>query len=115
MPAELQEERCGVLAYHHPAILEALRELSPEGQLAALIDAAARAGGIQLPWTGTAADLKSLLMTGGTARDAEKLLGGWAPAAGTYLGRLEGCGRVERLTLRDGIQRWKVLSSGAVE
>ncbi len=104
-----------MLAYHHPAILEALRELSPEGQLVALIDSAARVGGIVLPWVGTAADLKHCLMTGATARDAEKLLGGWAPATGTYLGRLEGCGRVERGTLRDGIQRWKVNLSGAVE
>ena len=107
VPADLREERCGVLAYHHPAILEALRELSPEGQLAALIDAAARAGGIALPWTGTAADLKAALSTGGTARDAEKLLGGWHAACGSYLARLEG-DRVERLPMLNGVLRWRV-------
>lgn len=109
IPAELQEERCGVLAFHHPAILEALRELSPEGQLVALIDAAARVGGIVLPWVGTAADLKHCLMTGATARDAEKLLGGWHAAAGSYLARLEG-DRVERLPMLNGVLRWRVLS-----
>ena len=109
IPAELREERCGAAFYHHPAILEALRELSPEGQLAALIDTAARAGGIELPWTGTAADLKHVLMTGSTARDAEKLLGGWHAAAGSYLARLEG-DRVERLPMLNGVLRWRVLS-----
>ncbi len=109
IPAELQEERCGVLAFHHPAILEALRELSPEGQLVALIDTAARAGGIELPWTGTAAELKNVLLTGSTARDAEKLLGHWHAAAGSYLARLEG-DRVERLPMLNGVLRWRVLS-----
>jgi hypothetical protein len=65
---------------------------------------------------GTAAELKGILTAcPQTARDAEKLLGGWAPATGTFLGRLEGNGRVERMTLRDGIQRWRILGSGAVD
>jgi hypothetical protein len=106
--AGLREERCGVAHYHHPAILDALRDLSPEGQLSDLIDAAERAGGILLPWTGTAAELKALLLAcSTTGREAEKLLGGWAPAAGSYLARLEGH-RAEKLTVRDGIQRWRV-------
>ena len=116
IPAELREERCGVLAFHHPAILAALLELSPEGQLAVLVDTAAAAGALSLPWAGTAAELKGILATcPQVARDAEKLLGGWAPATGTFLGRLEGAGRVERMTVRDGIQRWRILESGAVE
>jgi hypothetical protein len=116
IPADLREERCGVLAFHHPHLVHALGELSPEGQLLALIDAAHAGGSLALPWVGSAAELKSIL-TGapGTGRDADKLLGGWTPAAGTYLGRLEGCGRVVRLTLKDGIQRWRVLPSGAVD
>jgi hypothetical protein len=116
IPAELREERCGVLAYHHPAILAGLLELSPEGQLAGMVDTAAAAGALPLPWVGTAAELKGILTAcPQTARDAEKLLGGWAPATGTFLGRLEGNGRVERMTLRDGIQRWRILGSGAVD
>ena len=72
-----------------------------------LIDTAERAGGIALPWTGTAAELRALLVScTATGRDAEKLLG-WAQTAGTYLGRLEG-ERVDRLTVHDGIQRWRV-------
>jgi hypothetical protein len=110
----LKEERCGVRAYHHPAILAALHELSPEGQLAGLIDTANAAGLLPLPWEGTAAALKGILCQ--SSRDAEKLLGSWAPATGSYLGKLKLVGdRVERLTVRDGTQRWRIFPSGAVE
>ena len=112
VPAELREERCGVAAFHHPALLAALLELSPEGQLSGLIDTAERAGGIALPWEGTAADLKALLLScQATGRDAERLLGHWHAAAGAYLARLVG-ERVEKLPLRDGIQRWRICPSG---
>jgi hypothetical protein len=115
IPSELREERSGVKEFHHPAILAALHELSPEGQLVGLVDIANAAGALPLPWTGTAAELKGILChTSQTARDAEKLLGSWAPATGTYLARIEG-GRVERLTMKDGIQRWKILPSGSVD
>ena len=114
IPEALREERCGVRAFHHPAILAALHELSPEGQLVALIDTAAAAGVLSLPWTGTAAELKSVLCgSAPTARDAEKLLGGWHAAAGSYLARLEG-GRVERLPMLNGVLRWRVFPSGLV-
>jgi hypothetical protein len=114
IPAELAEERCGVLAYHHPGILAALHELSPEGQLSVLVDTAAAAGALCLPWVGTAAELKAILCHATpTARDAEKLLGGWHAAAGSYLARLEG-ERVERLPMLNGVLRWRVLPSGLV-
>ncbi|MCX6875393.1 MAG: DUF5906 domain-containing protein [Verrucomicrobia bacterium] len=116
IPDELREERCGVLAYHHPHLLAALNELSPEGQLLAMVDTAHAGGTLPLPWLGSAAELRAILCgTPGTGRDAEKLLGAWTPATGTFLGRLEGAGRVERLTVRDGIQRWRIIFSGAVE
>jgi len=114
IPNELTEERCGVRAFHHPAILASLHELSPEGHLSGIIDTAAAAGGIALPWTGTAAELKSLLcFESSTARDAEKLLGGWHAATGSYLAKLEGT-RVERLPMLNGVLRWRVLPSGLV-
>ena len=115
IPAELREERCGVKAFHHPAILSALHELSPEGQLVGLIDTANAAGALPLPWVGTAAELKGILChTPQTSRESEKLLGNYPAAAGTYVARLEG-ERVERLTLKDGIQRWRIFPSGGVE
>lgn len=114
IPEDLREERCGVRAFHHSAILAALHELSPEGQLVALIDTASAAGVLPLPWTGTAAELKSVLCgSSPTARDSEKLLGSWHAAAGSYLARLEG-DRVERLPMLNGVLRWRVLPSGLV-
>ena len=107
IPEGIREERCGVTFYHHPAILAALHELSPEGQLIGMIDTAVAAGGIQLPWTGTAVELKAALATCHTiSRDAEKLLQS-AHSTGSYLARLEG-DRVTRLPFRDGIQRWGI-------
>ena len=109
VPEDLREQRCGVKAFHHPSILASRHELSPEGQLAQLIDAAAASGSLPLPWTGTAAALKSMLTASPTtARDAERLLGGWAAATGVYLARMEG-GRVQRLPMLDGVLRWRVL------
>ena len=114
IPERLREERCGVKAFHHPAILAALHELSPEGQLSGLIDTANAAGMLALPWTGTAAELKAALCgIHQTARDAEKLLGNWHAAAGSYLARLEG-DRVQRLPMLNGVLRWRVLPSGLV-
>ena len=106
-PADLRDERCGIAAFHHPDLLSALYELSPEGQLAELIDTAAAIGGIVLPWTGTAATLKAVLCScDETKREAEKLLS-YAGTAGKYLGRLEGS-RTSRLGQSDGVQRWRI-------
>ncbi|MEX1115550.1 MAG: primase-helicase family protein [Akkermansiaceae bacterium] len=108
VPPELREERCGVRHWHHPELVATLLELAPEGQLSALIDTAESTGGIALPWEGTAAELKALLSAcQATSRDAEKLLGHWQPATGTYLGRLEG-ERAVKLTKIRGAQRWRV-------
>lgn len=107
-PADIREERCGVTYYHHPALLAALHELSPEGQLAELIDTAAARGDIALPWEGTASVLKAVLLDcPATRRDAERLLAN-ANTCGKYLGRLEGK-RVVRLPLADGIQPWRIV------
>jgi hypothetical protein len=114
VPEDLREERCGVLAFQHPVLMDALHELSPEGQLEQLIDTAADANSLRLPWEGTARQLKVILSgLQTTAKDAERLLGQHGPATGNYLARLEGT-RVERLPLRDGIQRWRILPSGEV-
>jgi hypothetical protein len=38
IPAEIVDSRFGVATWHHPDIIDALLEASPEGQLLALID-----------------------------------------------------------------------------
>lgn len=115
IPDDMHEDRCGVISFHHPELISTLHELSPEGSLTQLIDTAAAAGGIQLPWDGNAAQLKALLIDcGATSRDAHRLLDRFPTATGTYLGRLIGK-RTEKLTHRGGLQRWRVYPSGAVE
>ena len=48
-----------------------------------------------------------------TGRDADKLLGLWAAATGTYLRKLVGK-RVERTKQNErGIQRWRILPTEA--
>lgn len=107
IPEDMAEERCRITHYHHPELLRALGELSPEAAMLALVDSLVDAGNLLLPWTGTAAELKAILLKEPTtSRDAERLLG-WPLAAGTYLGRLEG-NRVTKLSTRKGTQHWRV-------
>lgn len=117
IPPELQDARCGIAAFQHQRIVDALSELSPEYQLLQMVDHLVSVGHLTLPWEGTARELKAKLTEreAPTAKDADRLLGHWTAACGVYLARLVG-GRVERLPLRDGDQRWRVLpSSGQVE
>jgi hypothetical protein len=107
--------RCGVKSFFHPDVVAAIAELSPERQLRQLIDQSFSAGGIHLPWEGTAALLKSILTECGssTARDADLLLSSWIRATGTFLGRLADSGEgVERLKMLHGDNRWRITASG---
>jgi len=102
-------ERYGVIHYHHPDMLSALDELSPEKRLAELIDQILFASPVPDPWTGTAADLQRELSEGGFRRTAEQILT-YGSAAGTYLGRLE-TKEPERYSrkLRKGQTWWTIL------
>lgn len=108
IPSEFHDDRCGVAHYHHPDLVAALGELAPETALLGLVDMLVDSGNLVLPWTGTAAELRGILINEqSTRRDAERLLS-WTQATGGYLGRLEG-DRVEALTKRKGIQHWRIL------
>ena len=117
---EIQPEnadgRCGVKSFYHPDVVDAISELSPEHQLRTMIEALESAGGIVLPWDGTSAALKAILtaQSSPVRLDADRLLGSWPAACGVYLSRLVGKG-VEKLTLRDGDQRWRISKSGEVD
>lgn len=117
IPEHARDGRCMVGAFCHPEVVDAIGELSPEHQLRSMIDTVRAGGGISLPWEGTAAQLKAILMApgSGVARDAEKLLGNWAAATGVYLGRLTDGRGVEKLTIREGDQFWRIGSGGAVD
>lgn len=89
IPPELAEERFGIASFHHPTLVRAINELSPEQQLAELIDIAILND--RSEWEGAAADLKSIFMSAESAyvRDTAKKLLDWPSAAANYLRRLQ--------------------------
>ena len=100
IPIDQRSSRFGVGAWHHPELLTELDELSPASTLLELIDRAdiwrkfAWNDESQLepetvyPWTGTALELRSVLLGNPkTKRDAEQLLN-WTNATGQYLNDL---------------------------
>ncbi len=87
IPAALHSGRFGVKHFHHPALMSALSELSPEERLFALIDTALEEKEHVGKWSGTATDLERMLAETKVAFEARRLLD-WNNAAGTYLGRL---------------------------
>lgn len=87
IPAELKSSRYGITHYHHPELLGAIDELSPENKLLTLMDSVLFAN-TTTPWSGTAPSLERLLTASETyGREAQKLFP-WPNACGTYLSRL---------------------------
>lgn len=90
IPETLRNERCGIRHWHHPELLTAIRELSPQARLLSLIDKELfHARNTKPFWEGTADELEHEL-TGsqsGVRNEVAKLLS-WNNACGTYLGRL---------------------------
>jgi energy-coupling factor transporter ATP-binding protein EcfA2 len=87
LPKNLREKRCGVVAYHHPNLLEILNEASPEHRLDALILQAIEFKEPVAEWRGTAEQLESELRGSRFAFAADKIFN-FSSAAGTYLSRL---------------------------
>ena len=90
-------------SFYHPDVVAAISELSPEHQLRGLIDVLESAGGISLPWEGTAAGLRAILTAPGavTRIDADKILGTYAVNCGRYLRTNERQGRREAWNRRE--------------
>jgi hypothetical protein len=107
--------RCGVKSFYHPDVVTAISELSPEHQLRGLIDVLESAGGISLPWEGTAAALRAILTAPGavTRIDADKILGTYAVNCGRFLGRMIGKG-VEKLAIVEDNQVWRITKRGEI-
>ena len=87
IPDALRSERFGITHFHHPELLAALSDMSPEIRLLSLIDAEMAAAETPGPFTGTAVELEKMLLESKSAHEARRLLD-WNNAAGTYLGRL---------------------------
>jgi hypothetical protein len=106
--------RCGVSTFHHPDIVRAVEEMSPERQLLALIDGSNSQGGprdISLPWDGSALDLQTLMTEQGAYghKEASKLLD-FHTTLGKLLSTLAGspASGVSRLTVRNGTQWYRI-------
>jgi hypothetical protein len=111
----LHSRRFGVRAFHHPVLLTELEELSPAIALLGLIDTAHIWEVKSDLWTGTALQLRALLLTHHkTARDADRLLG-WTNACGQYLGDLTKIRphRVKKTVKVSNIQHFEIWSEAS--
>lgn len=112
IPGGLRSRRFGVTHFHHPDLVEALTEMSPEARLLELIDAAFFNGDLPLnEWQGSASDLGDILCHGTARRhrEADQLLS-YSNSCGIYLHRLanvEEGGRVSGRHL-NGRQIWTI-------
>ena len=84
---KLHSGRFGVRHFHHPTLIAALDDMSPERRFLALIDTALKEKDHAGHWTGTATELERMLSESAVAYESRRLLN-WNNAAGTYLGRL---------------------------
>jgi hypothetical protein len=111
IPKDLRSARYGIKHYHHPELLEALSETTPETRLLNLIDMEIFRGIPPLtPPEYTAIELETLLTRDSSSvrREARNLLT-YGTACGSYLGRLAKVedGRVSRRVLH-GTTYWAI-------
>lgn len=113
-PEHMCDRRTGVAAWHHPAIIQKLKDMQIEecfreliAQCHTVTSSIEEAG----YWSGSAAELEQLLLADDRTRSgAKKAL--WYPSAcGTYLGRLavSGVGITSWKVVR-GVTHWKINS-----
>ena len=119
IPEPLRADRYGLQCFHHPEVVEALRQGRPELRLLDLIDADYFRFSEDLadtqprpPWDATAAEIERRLTRDGgpVARQASQLLR-YFNSCGTYLSRLiegQGHGRISRHTPHGGINRYTI-------
>lgn len=110
IPEALRSSRFGVAHFHHPELLRAIDDLSPERRLLDLIDAELFRGPLSGHWEGKAEKLAKRLMSSESrsAYEARRVLS-FNSACGVYLARLakKHPGRVSRRLLH-GSYLWKI-------
>jgi hypothetical protein len=106
IPGDWRDSRFGVKAWHSPALLTELEELSPALTLLELIDRLKPWQPANTSWEGTALELRGLLLDAQvTRRDAQETLR-WVNACGLYLNELAQM-RPERVKARrTTYRRW---------
>jgi hypothetical protein len=110
IPQDLRSERYGVRAYHHPELLAAIDELSPEVRFLTIVDAVIFANPLRKDFECKAIDLERRLtdQDSGLAHQARALLH-FYNACSTYLTRLSDK-KPDRVTERrvHGLRLWKI-------
>lgn len=86
MPEAIADIRYSVKSFHHPDLLRAINELSPENELLSLIDEYCFTNG-RTTWEGRASELESYLVACASDR-ASHIFQRWSQACATYLSRL---------------------------
>lgn len=111
LPENMRDTRYGVKAWHHPALLEALTNLSDEMRLLSIIDQVLFVESpvmVKVPWEGTSEELESKLVNSQLGFAAVKVLSKFAGACGTYLSRLKN--KTDRIDSRkrEGRTFWRI-------
>lgn len=93
IPEKLRDSRGGITAWRHPDLSAALESSKPEHQLEELLSTGIKTAPHlwhDLPAILTASEIEGRLIhrDSDTREQARTLFGNWAPACGTYLGRL---------------------------
>ncbi|MDB4798809.1 DUF5906 domain-containing protein [Verrucomicrobia bacterium] len=90
IPQELKcpHGRYGVTHFHHPDILNAIQELSPESKLHDILQSVLFTSPVENKWEGRALDLERKLRDSGQGYESSKILT-FPNACGTYLGKLK--------------------------
>ena len=109
IPTDMKSDRFGIAHFHHPELLQAIEESTPEAKLLALIDTAFAGGPLDKEngFLGTAEQLEFTLS--GHFQFETRRLFTWANAGGTYLGRLADKHPTRVKERRTGTQRrWQI-------
>ena len=112
-PEELCDRRTGIAAWHHPAVLQKLKDMDIEECFRELLlhchavtSAIEHAG----YWSGSALELQELLMGDERTRQAARNILNYASACGTYLGSLAASGTGISSKIVRGLTKWKIES-----
>jgi hypothetical protein len=120
IPKALRCARFGVTHYHHPVLLQAVEDLTPQTRLLELIDMhfwptenpedkikVTRTPSLEI----TAVELEGMLLGGNMSREAHGVLT-WPGAVGTYLGRLAGKYPKRIQSARGALRKWLIMPPG---
>ena len=112
-PEHLCDRRTGIAAWHHPAVLQNLKDMEIEECFRELLlHCHAVTSAIELDgyWSGSALELQEILMADERTRQAARNILTYASACGTYLGSLAAAGtRISSKIVR-GLTKWKIES-----